>query len=84
MKTEKLTNKQLTKLKCLAYKLFVNKQITRKLYRLILEVDKHETSYVVSLKALTEDLLRVKGYYTSQVRIEACDKAIDEWLTIQS
>lgn len=76
--------KQVKKLKSLASQLFINKQITRKLFILILEADYTDTTYVNKLKALTEDLLRVKGYYSSSGRIAICDKVIDEWLTIQS
>lgn len=77
-------DKHVKKLKSLASTLFLNKQITRKLFRLILEADYTDTTYVFKLKALTEDLLRVKGYYSSNDRIAFCDKVIDEWLTIQS
>ena len=77
--------KQIAKLQKLAITLLTNKQITRKHCRLILEVNKDtDVVYVRKLIALTEDLLRVKGYYHSVERINACDKAIDEWITIQS
>ena len=83
-KQNKQESKKIAKLKNLAVQLLMNKQITRKLCRLILEADYKDVVYVHKLKALTEDLLRVKGYYSSQERITACDNAIDEWLTLQS
>lgn len=72
--------KQVSKLKTLALTLCANKQITRKLCRLILEADYTENVYIKKLEALTEDLLRVKGYYHDEVRVRACDQCIEEWL----
>lgn len=73
-------SKKVAKAKTLALQLLQNKQITRKLCRLILEADYTDIVYVKKLNALTEDLLRVKGYYRFDERIIACDKCIEEWL----
>jgi hypothetical protein len=78
----KQDTKKIAKLKCLALKLCEKKQITRKLCRLILEVDTKDVTYVTNLMALTEDLLRVEGYYRNEARITACDNAINEWLGV--
>lgn len=82
MKTSlsKTDSKKVAKSKTLALQLLQNKQITRKLCRLILEADYTDEIYVRKLMALTEDLLRVKGYYRDEIRVRACDQCIDEWL----
>lgn len=78
--TTKQKNKQVAKAKTLALTLLANKQITRKLCRLILEANYDDEEYIKRLTALTEDLLRVKGYYRDINRVRICDLCIDEWL----
>ena len=77
---KKIFNKNTAKAKKLALDLFANKQITRKMCRLVLEADYTDDNYVKCLTMLMEEVLRVKGYYHSFDRINACDTFIDEWL----
>lgn len=72
--------REIAKLKSLAFQLYKNKQITYKHYVLILGVEKHDIKYLEELKQLTEDLVRIKGYYRYPARIAACDEVLEEWL----
>lgn len=80
MLTKKET-KLLTKLRYKAYLLVNRKQIPSYLYRLIVHI-KGDTdiAYIKKLIDLSNEFMRVKGYYSSREKEETAEKLIRELL----
>lgn len=65
-----------------AYELLSNKQITTYLAKVIIEANYDNETYIKELHLLCEDLMRVRGYYRSKVRIDLCNQCVKEWLIL--